>query len=125
LNPKQPRSTVPDVTPEEVVRAELRAWEHADIDEILSYLAADAVWHMVQYAPIRGHNELRAALEGYLRNGKPTEFEILNLAVAGHVVMTERVDRWVIKNEPREYQVMSTFEVTGEMISAVREYGPF
>jgi limonene-1,2-epoxide hydrolase len=112
------------VTPEEIVRAELHAWEHADIDEILSYLAPDAVWHMLELPPISGHDELRSALEGYLARGRPTEFEVLRLAVGDNLVMTERVDRWVIGGRPQDYPGMSAFDITGDKISLVREIFP-
>lgn len=110
------------VTPEEIVRAELHAWERADTDEILSHLTDDAVWHMMPFAPIRGHDELRKALETYWKRGTPTEFEILNLAAEGNVVLTERVDHWETEGRTRDYPVMSAFDVTGDKISAVREY---
>jgi limonene-1,2-epoxide hydrolase len=37
------------------------------------------------------------------------------------VVLTERVDHWVIDGRTRDIPVMSAFDITGDKISAVRE----
>jgi limonene-1,2-epoxide hydrolase len=75
-----------------VVRAELAAWARLDADEIMGYFAPDAVWENVPIGVASGPDEIRASVLGFLG---PTTFfgtEILNLAVTGNVVLTERVD---------------------------------
>ena len=48
--------------------------------------------------------------------------EILNLAVAGNVVLTERVDRFVFDGNEVDARVMGAFETTGDKITAWRDY---
>ena len=108
------------MSPEEIVRAELGAWNRRDVDEIMSHFAADAVW--VPYRPVNGHEQIRRTVEEYLSHLSYVDFEVLNLGVAGNVVLTERADHLVMDEKPMETRIMSVFEVTGEKITVWRDY---
>jgi limonene-1,2-epoxide hydrolase len=110
------------VGPEEVVRAELSAWSRLDVEEIVSYFAGDAVWDNVRLGAVSGHDEIRRAVKGYVDRTTFGEIEILNLAVAGNVVLTERVDHFVYDGEKIHARVMGAFEVNGDKITAWRDY---
>jgi limonene-1,2-epoxide hydrolase len=110
------------MSPEEIVRAELSAWAHLDVEEITSYFAADAVWDNVPIGPVCGHDEILKAVKGYLSRTTYADLEILNLAVAGNVVLTERVDHMTYDGKRIDARVMGAFEVTGEKITAWRDY---
>ncbi len=107
---------------EEVVRAELSAWGHLDVDEIMSHFAADAVWDNVPYRAVRDHDEIRNAAEGYLQRTTHAEIEILNLAVNGNIVLTERVDHFVFDGTTIDARVMGAFEVADGKVTAWRDY---
>jgi hypothetical protein len=49
--------------PETVVREFCAAWNGRDVDAILAWFAADAVYHNMPIAPVRGHAETRGVLE--------------------------------------------------------------
>jgi limonene-1,2-epoxide hydrolase len=110
------------VGPEEVVRAELSAWSRLDVDEIVSYFAGDAVWDNVPLGAVSGHDEIRRAVKGYVDRTTFGEIEILNLAVAGNVVLTERVDHFVYDGKKIHARVMGAFEVNGHKITTWRDY---
>ena len=110
------------MTPEEVVRAELAAWHRLDLDEILSYFAPDAVWENVPIGAVSGHDEIRRETERWLRQTASFEAEIVNVAVAGNVVLTERVDHTVFQGAQYHARVMGAFEVRGDTITAWRDY---
>ena len=110
------------MSPEEVVRAELDAWSRLNVDEIVSYFAADAVWDNVPLGAVSGHDEIRKAVQGYVDRTTYGDIEILNLAVAGNVVLTERVDHFVYEGKTVHARVMGAFEVTGDKITAWRDY---
>jgi limonene-1,2-epoxide hydrolase len=82
------------VTPEEVVRAELDAWSRLDVDEIMSCFTDGAVWDNVPFGPVSGRDAIRKPVQGYVDCTTSGNIEILNLAVAGNVVLTERVDHF-------------------------------
>jgi limonene-1,2-epoxide hydrolase len=110
------------VSPEEVVRAELSAWSRLNVDEIVSYFADDAVWDNVPIGAVSGRDEIRKAVQGYVDRTTQGNIEIINLAIAGNVVLTERVDHFVYDGTPIHARVMGAFEVNGDKIAAWRDY---
>ena len=108
--------------PEEVVRAELGAWSRLNVDEIVSHFAADAVWDNVPLGAVMGQHEIRKAVQGYVDRTTQGDIEILNLAVADNVVLTERVDHFVYDGKQIHARVMGAFEVNGDKITAWRDY---
>ena len=110
------------MTPEEVVRAELAAWHRLDVDAILSYFAPDAVWENVPIRAVSGRDEVRRETERWLGQTASFDAEILNVAVAGNVVLTERVDHTEFQGEQFHARVMGAFEIRGDQITAWRDY---
>jgi limonene-1,2-epoxide hydrolase len=45
------------LTPEEVVRAELAAWDRLDVGAIMSFFTRDAVWDNVPFGAVTGYDE--------------------------------------------------------------------
>jgi limonene-1,2-epoxide hydrolase len=110
------------VTPEEIVRAELDAWGRLDVDDIMSYFTRDAVWDNVPIGPASGYDEIRSAVERWLSPTTSFDAEIVNLAVAGNVVLTERIDHVFFNGQMAHARVMGTFETVGDKITAWRDY---
>lgn len=110
------------MTPEEVVRAELAAWHRLDVDEIVSHFADDAVWDNVPIGAVHGCEAIRRAVEGYVRRTSSGSIEVINLAVSGNVVLTERVDHFVYDGRSVNARVMGAFEVVDGKIAAWRDY---
>jgi limonene-1,2-epoxide hydrolase len=48
--------------------------------------------------------------------------EILNLAVAGNVVLTERVDHFLLDGRKINVRLMGIFEIAGDKSTAWRDY---
>lgn len=111
------------MTPEEVVRAEMAAWASLDVDQIVAYFADDATFLPAFSLPTHsGLEEIRNAVEGFLTVMTKCDIEIVNLAVAGNIVLTERVDRLIYKGKPVDAPGMGAFEVSGDKITAWRDY---
>ncbi len=107
---------------EDVVRAELNAWHGLDVDEIMRYFHSDAVWDNVALGVHHGHDEIREAVKGYVQRMESAELELLNIAVNGNIVLTERVDHFVYDGNEIAARCMGAFEVAGDKISAWRDY---
>jgi limonene-1,2-epoxide hydrolase len=107
--------------PETVVREFCAAWSGRDVDAILAWFAADAVYHNMPIAPVRGHAEIRGMLEIFVPPASKIEFEILAVASRGDVVFTERVDRFTGGKEIA-LPVAGVFEVRDGKIAAWRDY---
>ena len=111
------------MTPEEVVRAEMAAWASLDVDQIMAYIADDATWvPAFSFPTYSGFEEIRKAVEGFVKDMTKADIEVLNLAVAGNVVLTERVDRFIYNGKPLDAPGMGAFEVSGDKITAWRDY---
>jgi limonene-1,2-epoxide hydrolase len=109
------------MSPEEIVRAELNAWGHLDIEDVMRHFAKDAIWEFPRER-FAGHGEIREAVKGYLKRTKHCDLEVLNLAVTGNVVLTERVDHFIYDGQAIDAHVMGAFEITGDKITAWRDY---
>ena len=108
---------------EEVVRAELQAWSSDDVDQVMAHFAPDATWFPgFTFPTYSGTEAIRQAVEGFFKDITEFDAEIVNLAVTGNVVFTERVDRYVYKGTPRETPGVGVFEVAGDKITAWRDY---
>ncbi len=108
--------------PEDVVRAELNAWHGLDVDEIVSHFHPDGVWDNVALGAHHGHKEIRASVEGYVRRTESADLRLLNVAVNGNVVLTERIDTMVYDGREISARCMGAFEVRDDKIVAWRDY---
>jgi len=101
----------------------MASWSSLDIDQIMVHFTEDATWvPAIGYPMASGIAEVRKAIEGFLTVMTKCDIEIVNLAVAGNVVLTERVDRLVIDGKPHDAAGMGAFEVSGDKITAWRDY---
>jgi limonene-1,2-epoxide hydrolase len=107
---------------ETIVRNFCAAFSRRDINEILGFFAADAVYHNIPIDPVQGTEGIRAMLEQFVGPAESAEFEILHLAVNDNVVHTERVDRFRILGRDIALPVAGVFEIAGGKITAWRDY---
>jgi limonene-1,2-epoxide hydrolase len=111
------------MSPEEIVRAEMAAWDHLDVEEAMSYFAQDAVWDIgPSYPPLSGRDAIRKTVEAYFNRATDVDLKILHLAVDGHVVLMERLDHWIVNGKTIDTPVMGAYEVKDQKITAWREY---
>ncbi|MBA3654957.1 MAG: SgcJ/EcaC family oxidoreductase [Actinobacteria bacterium] len=109
--------------PTDVVTRFCAAWGEGDLDAVLAFFTADAVYHNIPLDPVNGVDQIRATIEGFSAGVDKVEFRVTNMATNGNVVLTERVDAFVTAARTIELPVMGTFEVTPDgKISAWRDY---
>jgi limonene-1,2-epoxide hydrolase len=105
------------------VRAFIAAWEARDLEAILSAMTRDAVYLNVGLAEARGHEAIRATVAPFLGASSAVRWTITHIAeTAGGVVLTERVDEFVLGEKTLSVPVMGAFEFEGGLISAWRDY---
>ena len=107
---------------EQLVRRFCDAFARRDVDELLGFFADDAVYHNIPLEPAHGKDAIRATLEAFVPGSPEIDFEIRNVAVAGPVVFTERVDRMTFMGNKVALPVAGVFEVEGGRIKAWRDY---
>jgi limonene-1,2-epoxide hydrolase len=109
-------------SPLEIVTRFCEAWRRGDIEELMSYFAADAVYHNIPVSPVRGAQAIREAFLGFAKLMDSIEIENLNVAANGNVVFTERIDRFRWNGETLALPVAGVFEVRDGKIAAHRDY---
>ena len=109
-------------TAEEVVREFCVAVASRDAATLGEYFHPDAVFHDLPKQPQRGREAVLAGLAAIFARFELVTFEIKNLAVAGEVVLTERVDWLGSGNQRAPIPVMGAFEVHDGLIYHWRDY---
>lgn len=105
------------------VRSFIEAWQRNDLDEIMSYFAADCVYHNIPVEPVRGLDATRAVIQGFASMASRVEWVLREIAeTPAGVVLTERLDRFEIGGRWVELPVMGAFELAGGQITAWRDY---
>ena len=108
---------------EKVVTEFCNAWPRKNIDELLGFFTDDAVYHNIPLEPARGKAAIRGVINQFLPMAKSLHFKVLHSAGNGNVVMNERVDIFDLGNgKTIQLPVAGVFEVTGNKISAWRDY---
>ena len=112
------------MNPEARVREFCAAFARRDVKEILGLMTEDCVYHNMPIAPLTGHAAIEPLLNSFLDGCREVEFEVLNLAVDGSRVLTERIDRFAREDGTSlELPVMGIFEVADDgRIAAWRDY---
>jgi limonene-1,2-epoxide hydrolase len=98
------------------------AWEKGDIDTIIDYFTDDAVYHNIPVDPVVGKEQIRNTIAMFTTGVERIEFRVRNITGDGNVVLTERLDVFVMPGKTIELPVMGTFEVRGDKIAAWRDY---
>jgi limonene-1,2-epoxide hydrolase len=112
-----------EVRAEKVVSDFCGAWSKLNLDEIMSFFTDDAVYHNIPMPVAKGKDVIRKTIEGLLKGTVSIKFDILHSAVAGNVVMNERVDSFEAGGKHVSLPVMGVFEVTDHgKIKAWRDY---
>jgi limonene-1,2-epoxide hydrolase len=106
----------------DLIRRFCAAWAKGGIPAIVDYFADDAVYHNMPVQPIQGKDAIKGVIEQFMAPYERAEFEVLQIAAAGDVVLTERIDRFFAGDKKVELPVMGTFEVRDGKIAAWRDY---
>ena len=114
-------------SPIDVVRRFCAAWsDNVSTAELAAFFTDDAVYQNIPVAPVTGRDAIASTIASVIRPGPPgieaIDFRLVHIAASGPVVMTERIDVFTVSGRSFELPVMGTFEISGGMISAWRDY---
>jgi len=107
---------------ERVVREVCSALEKHDAEAFRPLLTEDVIYHNIPIEPAVGIDAAITFLAGFFAMFESTAIEILNLAVRGNVVLTERVDTFTFGGKAAPLPVMGAFEIRDGRICAWRDY---
>ena len=104
-----------------LIRRFLDACVRADPDEFAGYFTEDAVWWNSPWPPCKGRDVIRETLRrGAQQSALPGE--VIHIVADGDVVMTERVDRFLVGGARVSVPCMGIFELRDGKIAAWRDY---
>ena len=78
--------------PQSVVESFFSACSNFDYDRAMTFVGEDCVYKNVPFHTARGKERIRRDLSGMERALNLFEVEMINIAVNGNVVLTERID---------------------------------
>jgi limonene-1,2-epoxide hydrolase len=105
-----------------LIRRFIEACVRADCDEFASYFAEDAEWWNAPWEPVRGREAIRETLRRGAQRMKALPWEIRHVVADGKVVLTERVDHFMVGGSRISVPCMGIFELRGGKIAAWRDY---
>lgn len=92
-----------------------------DFEAIIDALDPGVVYHNIPMQPLHGRDAVRAYLQDAWRF-ESVDWQIVNIASDGNVVLTERVDNMVINGHQVSLPIMGAFEVVAGKIKTWRDY---
>ena len=99
------------------------AFNGNDIVQIMLYIHEDAFYHNIPMDPLNGANEIKAMLAEFMHPVEEVNWSLLHIAETGEgVVLTERLDRFLISGKWIVLPVMGAFEIEGNKIKSWRDY---
>lgn len=108
---------------EKVISDFCKTWLKMNIDEMLSYMTDDAVYHNIPMEPLKGKAAIRKGLEGFAGMLEAIEIKIVNSVSAGNLVINERIDTMVARDGKKsDIPVAGVFELRDGKICAWRDY---
>jgi limonene-1,2-epoxide hydrolase len=105
----------------DIVRDFCAAWTGATAPALAEWFTEDAVYHNMPLAPVVGRSAIEQEVARYLAI-MTIDIRVLHAAADDRVVMTERVDEFVVNGRRLDLPVMGACEVRGEKIAVWRDY---
>lgn len=108
----------------QTINAFIDRWSNQDIEGIMSFFAADAVYTNIPIDPPNiGEAAIRETITGFVTMANKIEFIVHHESEnADGVVMNERTDRFLIGEKWIEIAVMGIFELRDGKIVNWRDY---
>jgi limonene-1,2-epoxide hydrolase len=107
---------------EEFVAAFVAAWPIGDAARVAALFSEDASYQNGPLPAVRGRAAIQAVLAQFMAMGGAVTVDMPYLLADDRVVMTERVDHFVMGDKTLSLPVMGIFEVADGKITAWRDY---
>jgi limonene-1,2-epoxide hydrolase len=98
------------------------AWSRLDPAELAAFFTEDGVYHNMPAGPVEGRAEIEGFIRGFAGSWTKTDWEILNIAETGDVVIAERIDRTQAGDKSVDLPCTGVFEIRDGKIACWRDY---
>lgn len=107
---------------EDTIRRFVEAWSRLDAAELASYFTEDGTYHNMPTAPIIGRAQIERFIQGFSASWTATTWDLINIAVDGDRVFTERLDRTKAGEKGVDLPCLGVFEMEDGKIKVWRDY---
>jgi len=109
-------------TNEAAVRDFIAAWARLDAKELTDFFTDDGCYHNMPLEPAKGRENIEQLIAGFLSTWTETQWEILNIASSGNVVIVERIDKTKTTAGNVDLPCVGVFEMKDGKIKEWRDY---
>lgn len=107
---------------ERIIRDFIATWPSLDVDKIVDFFTEDGIYYNMPIAPVAGRDQLRGFIATFLKDWTKTNWDILNIAADGNVVIAERVDHIHVGDKQVDLPCCGVFELENGKIKVWRDY---
>jgi limonene-1,2-epoxide hydrolase len=105
-----------------LIRGFIEACVRAEPNEFAAYFTEDAIWWNAPWSAVQGRDTIRETLRRGAERMKALPRKIRHIVADGDIVMTERVDNFVVGQTHVSVPCMGIFELRDGKIAAWRDY---
>ena len=98
------------------------AWSRLDAQELADYFTEDGIYHNMPAGPVQGRADVEKFIQGFAGSWTQTNWEILNIAETGDVVIAERIDRTKAGDKAVDLPCTGVFTIRDGKIASWRDY---
>ena len=109
-------------TNEKVIREFVDAWTRLDPKELAGYFTDDGIYHNMPISPVQGRENVEEFIRGFLSSWTETEWELVNIASVGDLVIAERIDKTKAGEKSVNLPCVGVFELENGKIKVWRDY---
>ena len=107
---------------EEIIREFISSWSELNADKLADFFSEDGVYHNIPMQPVKGKENVRQFIAGFIQPWTETTWDILSVASAGELVIVERLDRTKAGDKAVDLPCVGVFEMQDGTIKVWRDY---
>ena len=107
---------------EEIIREFISSWSELNADKLADFFSEDGVYHNIPMQPVKGKENVRQFIAGFIQPWTETTWDILSIASAGELVIVERLDRTKVGDKAVDLPCVGVFEMQDGKIKVWRDY---
>ena len=106
----------------ELIEDFCKAWSRLDAAELAAYFCEDGIYHNMPAGPVQGRDAIEKFIRGFAGGWTKTDWDILNLAETGDVVIAELLDRTQAGDKSVDLPCTGVFTIRDGKIASWRDY---
>lgn len=106
----------------DIIRSFIKDWSTLDAERLADYFTEDGTYYNMPVQPVTGKDNVAQFIAGFISSWQSTQWDLLNIAASGDVVIAERLDRTKTSNGNVDLPCVGVFEMENGKIKVWRDY---